>query len=57
MPTATKVAGYRTWQKLGRHVKKGEKGISIFAPVKVKKKNEESVKDDESGRRFKNAAF
>jgi hypothetical protein len=32
-PDATRVAGYRTWQQLGRFVKKGAKGILIFAPV------------------------
>jgi hypothetical protein len=32
-PDATRVAGYRTWQDLGRHVKKGEKGIAILAPI------------------------
>lgn len=32
-PDATHVAGYRTWQQLGRFVKKGAKGILIFAPV------------------------
>ena len=39
---ATKVAGFRAWQKLGRMVKKGEKGIAIFAPMpfKQKEKNE-----------------
>lgn len=26
---ATHVAGYRTWQRLGRFVRKGEKGIMI----------------------------
>ena len=31
-PDATRVAGYRAWQSLGRQVKKGEKAISIFAP-------------------------
>jgi antirestriction protein ArdC len=31
-PTATRVAGYRTWQKMNRHVRKGEKAISILAP-------------------------
>jgi len=31
-PEATKVAGYRTWQTLGRQVQKGEKGIVIFVP-------------------------
>jgi antirestriction protein ArdC len=31
-PTAARVAGYRTWQSLGRQVKKGSKGINILAP-------------------------
>src|SRR5919202_513039 len=31
-PDATRVAGYTTWQALGRQVKKGEKAIYIFAP-------------------------
>ena len=39
-PDATLVAGYHTWKRLGRHVKKGEKGILILAPIlkKVTKK-------------------
>jgi antirestriction protein ArdC len=32
-PEATRVAGYRTWQQLGRHVRRGERGIAIFAPL------------------------
>jgi antirestriction protein ArdC len=33
-PDASNVAGYRAWQdKFGRHVRKGEKGIRILAPV------------------------
>ena len=31
--TATRVAGIRTWNELGRFVKKGEKGIQILAPI------------------------
>lgn len=31
-PNATHVAGYNAWQKLGRYVRKGERGIPIFAP-------------------------
>ena len=31
-PHATRVAGYRRWQSLGRQVRKGERGIAIFAP-------------------------
>ena len=37
-PTATRVAGYHTWQDLGRHVKTGQKGIMIFAPILVKER-------------------
>lgn len=35
---ATHVAGFRTWQMLGRHVKKGEHGIAIMAPVVYRRK-------------------
>jgi hypothetical protein len=31
-PTVTRVAGIRTWNSLGRFVKRGEKGILILAP-------------------------
>src|SRR6266849_5013001 len=32
-PNASYVAGFRTWNKLGRFVRKGEKGILILAPM------------------------
>jgi hypothetical protein len=32
-PEATRIAGFQTWKKLGRFVKKGERGIPIFAPM------------------------
>jgi antirestriction protein ArdC len=32
-PNASYVAGFRTWNKLGRFVRKGEKGILILAPI------------------------
>jgi N-terminal domain of anti-restriction factor ArdC len=32
-PMATRVAGIRTWNSLGRFVKRGEKGILILAPM------------------------
>ncbi len=35
-PDATLVAGFKTWQEMGRSVKKGEKGIPIFAPMRIK---------------------
>lgn len=31
-PDATYVSGFKSWEKLDRHVMKGEKGISILAP-------------------------
>ncbi|MCZ6653908.1 MAG: ArdC-like ssDNA-binding domain-containing protein [Planctomycetota bacterium] len=31
-PDAERVAGFKTWQTIGRHVRKGERGIMIFAP-------------------------
>jgi hypothetical protein len=36
MPEATRVAGYTTWQKLGRQVRRGERGITILAPSPFK---------------------
>jgi antirestriction protein ArdC len=44
-PNASYVAGFRTWNGLGRFVKKGEKGILILAPI-VRRKAE-SVEDRE----------
>lgn len=42
-PTATLVSGYRKWQELGRQVRKGEKGITILAPlIRKDKDNPES---------------
>jgi N-terminal domain of anti-restriction factor ArdC len=31
-PDASQVAGFHSWLSFGRHVRKGEKGIKIFAP-------------------------
>jgi len=39
-PDATRVAGYRAWQALGRQVKKGAKGIAILCPVPLKGKTD-----------------
>ncbi len=38
-PDAERVAGFKTWKELGRHVRKGEKGIRILAPIVEKKKD------------------
>jgi antirestriction protein ArdC len=45
-PDATAVAGFNAWKnKFQRHVKKGEKGITILAPTPFKKKIEEMKRD------------
>lgn len=48
-PDATRVAGVRTWNQLGRFVKKGEKGIAIFAPMTFKK-DEGTIEGDDRPR-------
>lgn len=42
-PDATHVAGFQTWRKLGRFVKKGEKGIAILAPLVYRKKGDDDA--------------
>jgi len=37
-PQATRVAGFRRWQSLGRQVRKGERGIAILAPCTYRPK-------------------
>ncbi len=47
-PRATKVAGLRTWNELGRRVRRGEKGIMILAPLIGKdKKSCNQVTDEQ----------
>lgn len=35
-PQATQVAGFRRWQELGRHVRRGEHALWILAPVRAR---------------------
>ncbi len=46
-PNASRVAGFATWKKIGRHVRKGEHGIMIFAPCPFKKEVERESGDTE----------
>jgi len=46
-PEATRVAGFRTWQELGRWVRKGEKGIAILAPCLPPKNARVTEREDE----------
>src|SRR5215210_1416865 len=45
-PEATRVAGYTTWQKLGRQVRRGETGITIFAPAPFKQTTTDTTTGD-----------
>ena len=48
-PDATLVAGFNKWQnQFDRHVKKGERGITIIAPTPFKKKIEEQKLDPDT---------
>lgn len=40
-PDASRVAGFHTWKRFGRWVKKGEKSITIIAPMIFKNQGEE----------------
>ena len=44
--TPTRVAGYRTWQKLIRQVRPGERGLAILAPVTRKFETETEEEDE-----------
>src|ERR687886_522199 len=52
---ATRVAGYKTWQSLGRQVKKGEKAIYIFAPrpYRVTTEDEQGEEQTREGLTFR----
>jgi hypothetical protein len=46
MPTATRVCGFHGWLHLGRHVRKGEHGLKILAPVAVRRSEGEDAEDE-----------
>lgn len=48
MPEASHVAGFHRWRELGRHVRKGEKGIGILAPLAYRKESDEEVNTTET---------
>ena len=52
MEEATRVAGYRAWQREGRQVKKGAKAIWVFAPVKKTWNEPDELPDCSTPRRL-----
>jgi hypothetical protein len=53
--TPRHVAGFKAWLKLGRCVRKGERGIAILAPVRVKQRDVEGEETGESRVFFRTA--
>jgi hypothetical protein len=51
-PNASRVAGFRAWVRLQRHVRKDEKGIMILAPIVGRKKSSEDDLSEDSGTRL-----
>ncbi|MGW9441248.1 ArdC-like ssDNA-binding domain-containing protein [Streptomyces sp. NPDC055607] len=57
-PHATQVRSFKQWKEKGRSVRKGEKGLRIFAPMTVKKKDETGAPVlDENGQEKKRVLF
>ncbi len=48
MPNATKVAGFKTWQSMGRKLKYGSKGIKIIYPIKQKYEKDTTIEGQNS---------
>jgi antirestriction protein ArdC len=46
-PDATRVMGYRAWQKAGYNVRKGEHGIAIYAPMRFKLRDDDAADADD----------
>lgn len=53
----TRVAGFRTWLKLGRSVRKGEAALRILAPVTVKERDQLPGEPTDQRRVFFKTAF
>jgi hypothetical protein len=45
----TRVAGYRTWQTLGRQVRRGEKSYDVLAPIRRRLSSEEAAEHAAAG--------
>ena len=48
---ATRVAGFSAWRKLGRFVRRGEKGIAILVPMTLRRSRDDLAMASADGRR------
>lgn len=46
----THVAGFKAWLRLGRCVRKGEKGLRVFAPIPIRKRDDKDAKSEPAAR-------
>jgi len=53
IPDATRIAGYKTWQSMGRNVRKGQHGIHILVPVFFTKAENGIAEDEKNEKRIK----
>ena len=51
-PTASRVASFKTWNKLGLKVKKGSKGIKVLVPIPYSYTKEKVVTDEFNNVRY-----
>jgi hypothetical protein len=42
------MATYVRWQELGRHVKRGEKALTLCQPVTIKRRTDDATRDDDA---------
>ena len=52
-----RVAGFRTWLRLGRVVRKGERAMRVLAPVSIKKRDQPTGEETDERRVFFKSAF
>ena len=52
-----RIAGFRTWLKLGRSVRKGETALRILAPISVKERDQLTGEESDERRVFFKTAF
>jgi hypothetical protein len=55
--TPSRIAGFRTWLKLGRCVRKGEVALRVLAPVTIKDREKRAGEETEQRRVFFKTAF
>jgi antirestriction protein ArdC len=48
-PDATQIAGYQAWKQLGRQVRRGERGIKIVIPMRLRERDQNQSESTDPG--------